>query len=218
MILGHIGLALAAKKWDPKTSLGWLLLASLWVDLLGTVLLLFGIETIDIDPLLNGVWPVMMDQIGISHSLLMVIIWAVLLGRLFRYHKGRESLTIVFLIVSHWILDFIFFRHDLPITPFTDLSVGMGLWNSINLSIMIQFGLLIMGIGVYAYTVKSEHLKIKPQFWVAMIVIAGAGLGAMITVPQTYDAAIRSWAMVWLLVPTGFWIDHKRPETYQAIR
>jgi hypothetical protein len=50
MFLGHFGVALAAKKVAPKTSLGTLVFGAQFADLLWPILLLLGIEQVRIVP------------------------------------------------------------------------------------------------------------------------------------------------------------------------
>ena len=50
MFLGHVGVALAAKPLAPRASLGTLVFAALWIDLLWPMLLLIGVESVRIEP------------------------------------------------------------------------------------------------------------------------------------------------------------------------
>ena len=220
MILGQIGLALWAKKIEPKLSLGSLFCAALWLDLVWPLFLWSGLESMDIDSSIQGVWPVRMDDIAYSHSFVMACVWGGVagLGYYHRRRRGFRAFVLAGLVVAHWGVDMIFHRHDLPVLPWGGRPVGWGLWNSMNLTIGVQFAMLGLGIIGYMWAVRSEHLKVKPQFWWAMMVIAGLGLGATITVPQSQDEVVNAGLALWLLIPLGFWIDHKRPETYEAIR
>ena len=48
MVLGHYGVALAAKRWAPRTSLGNLVLAAQLADEVWPLLLLLGVERVEI--------------------------------------------------------------------------------------------------------------------------------------------------------------------------
>ncbi len=220
MILGQVGMALLAKKLEPKLSLGWLFCAALWLDLIWPFFLLIGVESMDIDSSIQGVWPVRMDDIAYSHSLIMACVWGGLVGAGYylRRRRGFGAVVLAGLVVVHWGVDMVFHRHDLPVFPWGGWPVGWGVWDSTNLTIAIQFAMLGVGIMGYMWTVRSEYLRVKPQFWFAMVVIAGLGLGAMITTPQSQEEVIDAGLVLWLMIPLGFWIDHKRPETYEAIR
>ena len=77
MFIGHFGVALAAKKIAPKTSLGTLILAAQFLDFLWPLFLLLGIEHVRIAPGITRVSPLDFNDYPISHSLLMAIVWAV---------------------------------------------------------------------------------------------------------------------------------------------
>ena len=80
MFIGHFGVALAAKKVAPRTSLGSLFLATQFADLLWPILLLFGIEHVRIAPGITAVSPFDFYDYPISHSLVTLSAWALLVG------------------------------------------------------------------------------------------------------------------------------------------
>ena len=77
MFIGHFGVAFAAKKVAPETSLGTLILAAQFLDFLWPFFLLLGIEHVRIAPGITRVSPLDFTDYPISHSLLMAIVWAV---------------------------------------------------------------------------------------------------------------------------------------------
>ena len=107
MFIGHFGVALAAKKVAPKTSLGTLILASQFADLLWPFLLLVGIEHVEIVPGITKVSPFDFTDYPFSHSLLMLFFWSLLVGGIYyalrRYQRG--AFVIGAAVISHWILD-----------------------------------------------------------------------------------------------------------------
>jgi len=78
MFLGHFAVGLAAKRAAPKTSLGTLTLAALFLDALWPVFLLFGIERAEITPSSNSFLLLDFTYYPFSHSLLMALVWAAL--------------------------------------------------------------------------------------------------------------------------------------------
>ena len=91
MFLGHYAVAFAAKKAAPKTSLGSLILAAQFLDLLWPVFLLLGIEHVSIDPGNTVVTPLDFYDYPISHSLLAALGWSVLLGGLFFFLSKKKK-------------------------------------------------------------------------------------------------------------------------------
>lgn len=109
MYLGHFGLAFAAKKLAPRASLGTLFFASLFVDLLWPTLLLLGVENVRIESNSKFAVPLIFEDYPVSHSLVAVVGWAVLIGAAhlaFRRDR-RTALVVGALVLSHWLLDLV---------------------------------------------------------------------------------------------------------------
>src|SRR5689334_20073940 len=112
MFLGHFGVALGAKRAAPKVSLGTLLIAAQFADLLWPTLLLLGIEKVEIRPGITKMTPLDFIHYPYSHSLLMGIVWGILLGGIFWLFTkdSRDAIVISLCVVSHWMLDLIVHR------------------------------------------------------------------------------------------------------------
>ena len=131
MFIGHYGVALAAKRIAPRTSLALLVLAAQFLDLIWPIFLLLGFEHVRVVPGITRVQPFEFYDYPFSHSLTMALRWAVAVGLIYylarRYVRGTWVVTV--LVVSHWVLDFVSHRPDLPLWP-GGPKVGLGLWNS----------------------------------------------------------------------------------------
>jgi len=103
-------------------------LAAQFIDLLWPIFLLLGLEHVRIAPGITKVSPFDFYDYPISHSLLMVMVWSGVLGGLYyafrRYPRGVWIIALA--VLSHWVLDFIVHRHDLPLWP-GGPRVGLGL-------------------------------------------------------------------------------------------
>ena len=134
MFIGHFGVALAAKRVAPKTSLGTLILAAQFLDFLWAFFLLRGIEHVRIAPGFTRVSPLDFTDYPISHSLLMATVWALLFGGTYYAlrRNARSALVLGAALLSHWVLDFIVHRPDLQLYPGSKVHVGLGLWNSVG--------------------------------------------------------------------------------------
>jgi hypothetical protein len=147
MFIGHYAVALGAKRVSPKVSLGTLLLASQFIDLLWPIFLLLGLEHVRIDPGNTVFTPLDFYDYPISHSLLAVLGWAAGFGVVYYAvrRSGRNALILGALVLSHWVLDFISHRPDLPLIPGMETRVGLGLWNSFAASVMVETALFAVG-------------------------------------------------------------------------
>jgi len=213
MFIGHFGVGLAAKKISPKPSLGTLFFASQFLDLLWPSFILFGIEKVKIDPGNTAFTPLNFVYYPFSHSLLATIFWALLFGLIYYLIRKNKKAAIVLglLVISHWILDLITHRPDLPLYPGSNIFLGLGLWNSIIGTVIIE-GLIFLG-GIYLY-IKSTKAKNKVGTYallgliIFLIIIYVMNLAGS---PPPDETAIGYVGLSqWLIVLWGYWIDKNR--------
>ncbi len=152
MFLGHFGLAFAAKRLAPRTSLGALGAASQWVDLVWPVLVLAGIEQVRIAPGDTAYTPLAFVHYPWTHSLLMSIAWAIAFGLLYRAAGGerRGAIVVGLLVASHWFLDWATHRPDLQLVPWAPERFGLGLWNSVAATVLVEGAIFAGGVWLYA--------------------------------------------------------------------
>src|SRR5688500_10770627 len=158
MFLGHYGLALAAKRATPRTSLGMLSFAAQFLDELWPVLLLLGVESVRIVPGLMAASPLDFVHYPISHSLLTAALWSGLIGGTYyavRRH-ARVAGLVGALVMSRWFLDAPMHRPDLPLWPGSSVLVGFGLWNSVPATVVIELTLFGLGFGAYVRTTRAR--------------------------------------------------------------
>ena len=142
MFIGHVAVGLASKRLAPGTSLGLLVAAPLAVDLLWPVFVLAGWEQVRVAPGDTAVTPLEFISYPWSHSLLMAVVWSVLAASAYwlwrRYRAG--ALVLGAGVLSHWVLDAISHRPDLPLYPGSSIKIGLGLWNSVPATIAVEGG------------------------------------------------------------------------------
>src|SRR5438046_8512683 len=129
MFVGHLAVALAAKTRAPRTSLGVFVAAAIGLDLLWPFFLLVGIEHVHVDPGNTKFTPLAFDSYPWSHSLLMAIVWGLAGAFIIRVRARndvRTQVLVFLLVVSHWVLDFVSHRPDLPLWPGQSPRVGLG--------------------------------------------------------------------------------------------
>jgi len=221
MFLGHFAVALAAKKATPKTSLGTLVLAAQFADMLWPLLLLLGIEQVRIVPGLLPVSPFDFTSYPYSHSLVAQIGWGALLGFIyFMVRRNVSSALLVGLLVpSHWLLDFIAHRPDMPIYP-GGAKYGLGMWNSLLLTIVVEYVLFVAGAAVYLSVTRAKDRTGNLALWSLLGLLAVLYLASIFgPLPPSLQALAWSAIAIWLTVPWAAWADwHRqslpeRPET-----
>ncbi|NUQ22989.1 MAG: metal-dependent hydrolase [Saprospiraceae bacterium] len=213
MFIGHFAVGLGAKSLTPKVSLGTLFLSVQLVDLMWPTLLLLGVEHVKIAPGITAVTPLDFVHYPVTHSLLMVLVWGGLLGLIYWFIKKdtRAAIILGSLVLSHWLLDLIAHRPDLPLYPGGDTRLGFGLWNSWAGTIIVESLLFVAGLYYYLKTTKAKDRIGAYAFWGLAAFMAVIYVANLMGPPPPDETAI-AWAghAQWLLVIWAYWLDRHR--------
>lgn len=213
MFIGHFGLGFAAKAADSRPSLGTLFLASQFIDLLWPLLLLLGIEQVAIEPGNTAFTPLNFTHYPFSHGLVSVFIWSLLFGAVYFVLKrnSRGAVLLGMLVMSHWILDLITHRPDLPLIPWLEIRVGFGLWNSVIWTMLLEGGIFLGGAYLYSKITRAESRKGTMGFWSLLLFLSIVYLLNVFGSPPPSEKAIALVGMSqWLLVAWAYWLDRNR--------
>ena len=218
MFIGHFAIAFAAKKAAPKTNLATLFAASQLVDLLWPLFLLLGIEHVHIDPGNTAFTPLDFYDYPITHSLIGAVGWSMLFGAAYYFRRklSREAIVVALVVFSHWLLDLITHRPDLPLFSNTSPMVGLGLWNNPIATLVLEIGMFLFGAYLYLRTTKAIN-KTGTYALAALMNVLLLFYLANIFGPPPPSAemiAIAGNAM-WLFVLWAWWIDKNRTTTIQ---
>ena len=216
MFIAHYALGLAAKRAAPRTSLGNLFIAPTLADLLWPIFLLLGAEQVHAIPNSNPFLVGWFDDYPYSHSLFMLLVWGALYGYLYRARTGnkRGALVIGVLVVSHWVLDCITHRPDMPVYP-GGPKVGLGLWNSVTATIVVETLMLVVGAVMYARATRARDGIGRWGFWSLVALLVIAYVGSIKTPPPSSIAALAVGAIIfgWVFVLLAWWVDRHRDAT-----
>ncbi len=213
MFLGHFGVGFGAKAAAPKTSLGTLFLAAQFVDLLWPTFLLVGLETVEIAPGITTVTPLDFTNYPITHSLVAALLWASLFAAAYyllrRYPKGAWICGAA--VLSHWLLDLLTHRPDLPLAPGTEARAGLGLWNSLPATLVVEFAIFAIGVWLYLRSTRALDRRGSVALWSLVGFLLFIYFSNIFGPPPPSTAAIAWLGQTqWLLVIWAFWIDRHR--------
>jgi len=216
VFIGHFGVAFAAKRIAPQVSVGTTIFAAEFLDAVWPVLVLTGLERVEIRPGITVVNPLDFVSYPWSHSLAMAIAWGALFGAVYfaLRRNARNAVILGGIVVSHWVLDWIVPRPDLPLTP-ADGSAryGLGLWNSVPVTLLLELGLFAAGIALYLASSRARDRIGNAALWalVALLLVSyfGATFGPP---PPSVQVVAMSGLAGYLMVAWGWWIDrHREP-------
>ncbi len=214
MFIGHFALAYGAKKAAPKVSLGWLFLAAQLADLVWPTLVLLGIEKVVVAPGITAFTPLDFVSYPYSHSLVAITGWALALAVAYvlaRRGRAREGLVLAALVVSHWVLDAISHRPDMPLTLGGAERIGLGLWNSVPGTIAVEAAMFAVGVAVYLKSTTAADRTGRIAAW-ALVGFLAVVYAANVFGPPPPSALAVAWAgeSIWLLVAWAWWSDRHR--------
>jgi hypothetical protein len=213
MFIGHFALGFAAKKAAPKLPLGALFIGAQLLDLIWPIFVLTGLETVRVSPGDTEVTPLEFVSYPLSHGLVPVLGWAVLLGLAILAARGypRGAWVVAALVVSHWVLDWITHRPDLPIWPSWEAKFGLGLWHSRPATLIVEGLMYVIGVAIYAGMTEATSRAGRWGLWLLVGFLAAIYVGNLYSPPPPSAKAVAWSALaMWLIIIWGYWLDGRR--------
>lgn len=224
MFIGHYGVSFALKARDKSIPLWILFIAVQLVDVLWGVFILTGIEKVRIVPGITATNPLDLYYMPYTHSLVGALFWSVVgIGVYWSLRKsplataggtGRKlasALLVGMAVFSHWILDLLVHRPDLPLYDDT-FKMGFGLWNYPAIAFGLEIVLLFAGMFLYMRSTTATNAIGKFGIPVLSLVLIAAQSVIFFGAPPTSPAAAAIMALVSYFVFAGaaFWLERQR--------
>ncbi|MFZ0590504.1 MAG: metal-dependent hydrolase [Bryobacteraceae bacterium] len=220
MLAGHIAVALAAKRFEPQISLGTTTFAAMLPDFAWCLFLMAGIEHVQFTQDIGAANYLNSINISFSHSLLMDLIWAGLFAAAYYLtrHYWRGACLVFVVVLSHWLLDWVSHRPDMPLAPGVPRYFGLGLWTSVPATLIVEGGLWALGITLYVRATVARKRFGVSGFWGAIGLITIAWYNNIAGPPPSNSAAapISSLIFFSLIVAWAYWINQLRPARTRA--
>jgi len=213
MFVGHYGISFAAKAIDRRIPLFVLFIAVQFVDVLWAVFVLLGIERVRIVPGITATNPLDLYHMPYTHSLVASVLWAAFAAVAYRFVRSwRGSAVLVGVAVfSHWVLDFVVHRPDLPLYGET-MKVGLGLWNYPAVALALEVGLVVGGLVWYLRRSEPTSQLGTYGFWVFCTMMVLIQAWVFFGPPPTSDVALAVTALVSYAMFAGVagWLERHR--------
>jgi hypothetical protein len=178
------------------------------------VLVAAGVEQVRIDPGNTRSTPLDFISYPYSHSLLTLIVWGALFASFYLARPGgRRIAAILFaLVVSHWVLDLITHRPDMPLYP-GGPKLGLGLWNQPAAAKAVEMAMFAAGL--WSYT-RATSPRDKIGFWGFWSIMAFLFVGFLAS-DQPPPSVQALWLTAILLgaltIVWSWWADEHRTES-----
>lgn len=214
MFIGHYALAFGAKRYAPAVSLGTLFMACQFADLLWPTLVVLGIERVEVDPGNTAVTPLNFVSYPYSHSMMMLVIWSAVFALAYRTIKGwrpNAIAVVATLVFSHFVLDFVTHRPDLPLTLTGSERVGLGLWNSPIATLSVEVALFAAGTAIYVIVTRARDRVGSLGLWALIGSLSAIYVAAIFGPPPPSASAVAmAGHLSWLFVAWAYWVDKHR--------
>jgi hypothetical protein len=222
MFLGHFAVGFASKRAAPRASLGYLIAAPILLDLLWPIFLLLGWERVRIDPGNTAFTPLAFDAYPWSHSLVMSVVWGACLAGIYLRSSRRRpgagarpdlqgAWIIALGVVSHWVLDVVTHRPDMPIAPGVATKLGLGLWNSVPATLIVELSLFGAGVRAYVSMTRPRDRAGLYALWGLIVFLLVLYVSLLFAPPPPDTSAIAYSDLAAFILP--FWagfIDRHR--------
>jgi membrane-bound metal-dependent hydrolase YbcI (DUF457 family) len=140
----------------------------------------------------------------------MGVVWGIGLAAIARSRgvSATGAWVIAALVVSHWVLDFITHRPDMPLWPWPDGKYGLGLWQSIPATLAIESLMWITSIAVFLGVRRLRGGQGQLSFWSFVAVSTVLWATSPFSPPPPGESALIAFALFgWVIVPWAWWIE-----------
>jgi hypothetical protein len=225
MFAGHYGVSFLVKAAEPKLPLWLLFLAVQFVDVLWVPFVLMGIEHYRIVPGITASLPLDLYYMPYTHGLVSVAAWSAVVFAGCRWiapspslRKNRLAFFLALAVFSHWVLDFVVHRPDLPLYD-NARKVGLGLWNYPLPALALEAALLLGGILLYLRSTTANTFKGRyGVLFFGPTILAVHCLVLWGPPPPSLAAgALRLGALYLILSAVMYWLEGKHSRSLRAL-
>ncbi len=216
MFVGHYGVSFAANRGDRSIPLWVLFLAVQLLDVFWSLFVLAGIEKVRIVPGITASNPLDLYYMPYTHSLVAALLWSLAAYVAYRAIRAfgashRTALLVALAVLSHWVLDLMVHRPDLPLYD-NAAKVGLGLWNFPAPALLLEVAVLFGGMFLYLRSTTATTRLGRygmPVFGVVMLAVQAF---VFFGPPPSSDraAAVTAIGSYLLFAAVAGWLERRR--------
>lgn len=225
MFMGHYGVSFAVHKAGRQIPLWLLFIAVQFLDVLWAVFVLAGIEKARIVPGITASLPLDLYSMPYSHSLVAAAAWSSAAGlgyawaaRSSQTRVGLPSALVGLAVFSHWLLDLVVHRPDLPFYDNVH-KVGFGLWNDPVTALLLEALLFVGGLWLYLRSTTGATWGGKHGMFVFGAGVVGVHAVALFGPPPAGPRAAAVTFLCTYLILAGAvaWLEKKRTSRVRQV-
>jgi len=218
MFIGHYGVSYAAKAVNKQIPLWLLFIAVQLVDVAWAILVPLGIEKVRIVPGITATNPLDLYYMPYTHSLVGAALWSLLAYGAYRLWAGqgnarphRAALIVALAVFSHWLLDLIVHRPDLPLYD-DQYKLGLGLWNYPAPGLLLEIALLAGGMWLYLRATRGQGFGARYGMPLLGAVMLATQAIVFFGPPPPNAPALAATALIGYLgfAAAAHWLEKKR--------
>jgi hypothetical protein len=118
-------------------------------------------------------------------------------------------MIVMFLVASHWLLDVVSHVPDVPLAGNDSLKLGLGLWRSIPATLVVEIGILAVGLGLLILWPPKRY---QPRTWRLLLIgliFSAVEVASVLGPPPPSVRAITlsSMAFIPIFLLIAYWAD-----------
>jgi len=209
LFAGHVGVALVIGRVERRVNVGLFVTAALLLDFVLWLFILLGWESVNMpDDFSTTHQPHFVFPY--SHGLLAAAGWSLLAGALalplYSYLKEarwRTAALVAAAVFSHWLLDALVHRPEMPLTTSTSPTVGLALWNNMPVALAVEAVLVALGLCLFLPHSGLARQKSIALGVLILIVLMFTVIGMTVAPPPPSTSAMAGSSCVTLVVLCG---------------
>ena len=214
MLAGHIGVALAVGSTERRVNVAVFIAAALLLDLVLWLFVLLGIESVSIPPDFETTRQVEF-VFPYSHGLLAAAVWSLAAGAIgswaysrLQQQRWRIGGLIAAAVFSHWLLDALVHKPELPLVGTGSLQLGIGLWDAMPIAVGVEAAFVVFG--VYVFVAGSSLSRGRSVAFavlsLAVLVLTVFGMTVAPPAPSAFAMALSSLLTLVAVTALAAWL------------
>lgn len=208
MFAGHVGAALVIGRAERRVNIGVFVGAALLLDLVLWVFVLLGWESIRL-PADFARTHQPEFTFPYSHGLVAAMMWSILAGGIaLSLHphlpdgRRRAGLLIAGSVFSHWLLDALVHRPELPLAGNASAKAGLSLWDIPTAGLGAEAIIVLLGLGLFLPGCHPPRRR-AAGLAVLSLLLLGFTLAGMTVAPPPPSVAAMAASSLGTLLVTG---------------